>query len=764
MARRLWHISDVHLSFDSDGQIKKPMEKRRWALKSWTYKGYLEKMQEFAFDCISEEDFVCITGDIVHDMKQPLVQYSLRWLRVNIPGTIVICRGNHDIYWNVNEMREIISDLNNFYILDENEILSIGPYTFGCFSNHKCKSNIGVGDGTDAEYLRVAANLARQAAHAKTTPVFLSHYPPSLQLAKLIGDMGIKAYLSGHIHCTSSDDDAVNGLSWYWYDQGAVHTDDKYINDCFFSTGTTDVLLAKHKQSFKEITCLQKSSINKKQLKKLQMNAASTFKVANKFATFFEKTDPFNPQNEVCGYICRKKGPMQGSLYITHIAGVEVEPQLIYGTPKLQYPYKDQRDSTEYKQWPEATSYVISEKWNGMNVMFYKYKGLDGHTYLTAKSKGTPFINDSEVGLFLSLTKKALGGKTPAEFASYLMENDKYQSESYELCGTEEPHLVKYDFPLKLKNLFLTEYSGKIKPVVAPWCRIEEFKDGDALTTVCMASQQQDLRTNAEFREERGLIVKYEYDHFATEGKVLYLLDKDGYLIDRIMYKIKPQDVESVHWASFDKDLRGKTLEAIKKIKSNEEELTEDNIRMELDMGPKEWSKFSKGVMRFVESGEDRDCRVVILCGLPGSGKSTIASIMEGHGYVRINQDTLGSRKACKTLMGSALANNKSVVIDRCNFNEEQRASWVDLAQKFGVSEVKCVWLDVSPDECMIRMLKRNDHPTIKTGEDAERALKMIQENWVEPTIDERFSEVVHINSPGAADAYANLIMERWGK
>ena len=45
---------------------------------------------------------------------------------------------------------------------------------------------------------------------------------------------------------------------------------------------------------------------------------------------------------------------------------------------------------------------------------------------------------------------------------------------------------------------------------------------------------------------------RYEHDHFITEGCVLYLLDSNGRLINRTMYKIKPEDVEEVHWAQFD--------------------------------------------------------------------------------------------------------------------------------------------------------------------------------------------------------------------
>lgn len=72
------------------------------------------------------------------------------------------------------------------------------------------------------------------------------------------------------------------------------------------------------------------------------------------------KIDPFNHHNKLEGFQCRKDGVMGGSLYITHgkskfrkkakssssssssVNGAKLSvPELIYGTPKLEYPYDD---------------------------------------------------------------------------------------------------------------------------------------------------------------------------------------------------------------------------------------------------------------------------------------------------------------------------------------------------------------------------------------------------------------------------------------
>jgi hypothetical protein len=48
------------------------------------------------------------------------------------------------------------------------------------------------------------------------------------------------------------------------------------------------------------------------------------------------------------------------------------EPQIIYGTPKLEYPYKD-FDNNEYKDFSSlngrCTSFLLANKWNGYEVV-----------------------------------------------------------------------------------------------------------------------------------------------------------------------------------------------------------------------------------------------------------------------------------------------------------------------------------------------------------------------------------------------------------
>jgi len=69
--------------------------------------------------------------------------------------------------------------------------------------------------------------------------------------------------------------------------------------------------------------------------------------------------------------------------------------------------------------------------------------------------------------------------------------------------------------------------------------------------------------------------------------------------------------------------------------------------------------------------------RVLLLVGLPGSGKTTFASrLVEVGGWVRVSQDEVGgSRQAVERHFLRALESGNAVVVDRCNCTVQQR-SW----------------------------------------------------------------------------------------
>lgn len=125
---------------------------------------------------------------------------------------------------------------------------------------------------------------------------------------------------------------------------------------------------------------------------------------------------------------------------------------------------------------------------------------------------------------------------------------------------------------------------------------------------------------------------------------------------------------------------------------------------------------------------------VLMLMGLPGSGKSTIAEKLqelEPWKYMRVNQDTLGDRKTCLKVAKQALNQNKCPIVDRCHVSFMNRKPFYELAQSFGVP-VDILIVDVPESVCLERCRRRQNHPTVSPS-DASWVLERIRKDWELP-------------------------------
>jgi predicted phosphohydrolase/predicted kinase len=741
----LYHISDPHLSFDAEGKVTKPMHLKKWALGSPNYQGYLEKIVTEG-NQIPQNAIVLVTGDCTHEMHQTKAAPSFEWFRNNVEGILIFIRGNHDHKIKFSQLRDEFQGYEQMHFLDEGEIITVREFRFGVFSVHD--ETYFQTPEFEKEILMFAEVLVLQAKRDEKIPVILSHYPVTREIGEKLGAIGVKLYCSGHIHCTEP-----GGSNFAWYDNLAKPTDRQILNGCYFSTGTTDVNLQLVGTIFRKLPELGagKTLSPREQASKLfQCSAAQLEK--------FKAQDPWNP-HVLEGFICHAKGAFQGSLFITTIDEQELpEPQVVYGVPKLSYPYRNQNSTDGFQNfeatYPKLHEYIayFAEKWNGVNITFYRYE-VSGKHFLTAKTKMRPVISNSEYGDFQRLTEEALETThlhvLSREGIEEEFNNDpQLCSLTYELCGKKKPHLVNYHFDLELKFLFKSYRDGSIAPAMPPLSVRFSHLTQEVLGELIRNTQTKDFADNEAYRKERGLQVRYEHDHFITEGRALYILGPDGKLIGRTIYKIKPRDIEEVHWQDFARDIRPRTLEAYRKLREDGSPLTEETLRQEMDMGPKEWNKWGKAVLGFAKQArrdqEKGTMEVIVLCGFPGSGKSTWAKnwvAEKPEVRVRINQDDLGSRKACKVQMEKALQEGKSIVVDRCNFDINQRKTWVDLALEHGIHNIQALVFDTSVEECIRRAETREGHPTL-TGAACRPVIEKLVPQWVGPTEAEGFQKI----------------------
>ncbi|KAG0228379.1 hypothetical protein BGX31_006590 [Mortierella sp. GBA43] len=123
--------------------------------------------------------------------------------------------------------------------------------------------------------------------------------------------------------------------------------------------------------------------------------------------------------------------------------------------------------------------------------------------------------------------------------------------------------------------------------------------------------------------------------------------------------------------------------------------------------------------------------KLVILAGLPGSGKShlvtSLLSEFPEH-FVRISQDELGSRAVCERLLAQSMRHQQqsipvrgaknalpmTVFVDRCNPTMAERKEWYEVA--FQPNEAIMVWFSKGADACIERVDAREGHPTVAPG------------------------------------------------
>ena len=128
--------------------------------------------------------------------------------------------------------------------------------------------------------------------------------------------------------------------------------------------------------------------------------------------------------------------------------------------------------------------------------------------------------------------------------------------------------------------------------------------------------------------------------------------------------------------------------------------------------------------------------RLVILAGLPGSGKSSLAAALEKRGWAVVNQDSLGNRRKCERACARAFERGDRVVIDRCNHDRAQRAHWTRILERNGGGYKVAVWLTTPVDSCVERVLARPVHPTL-AGPGAEKVVRNFEKSFDPPRDDE---------------------------
>lgn len=161
--------------------------------------------------------------------------------------------------------------------------------------------------------------------------------------------------------------------------------------------------------------------------------------------------------------------------------------------------------------------------------------------------------------------------------------------------------------------------------------------------------------------------------------------------------------------------------------------------------------------------------RMIILVGIPGSGKSTY--VAKNFNEPVINQDKLGSREKCLFWTEHYITTRQDIIIDRTNINKKQRKYFIELAKRHNV-QVECIEFIAEPEQCVKRIMKRKNHPTINNMPESkirEIVNKFVKEYEVPNAVREGFSShitfyVDNIIACERKEKYYSTFYRYWGR
>lgn len=248
----------------------------------------------------------------------------------------------------------------------------------------------------------------------------------------------------------------------------------------------------------------------------------------------FMARDPYNKGNFVEGVLCCEKGKNYGALTIRKVNGRKVNYPAILGTPKLGYPFTRGGNF----QFPSAEEILCYTKYDGSNILMYRYWDADGRPFITYKVRLWPFLR----GKLITMWNRMLAQHPTIK--RLLHANPDLSAIAFEMYGADHPHLIKYDNALDVALLFGLKRDGDLvvhRDIDAPDVPKAELIKSVTGNYVWEYNQMRDL-----FDERLELIDADNQIYSGEEGAVWYLKEKRTQ--QWRMLKCKPHAIELTHW------------------------------------------------------------------------------------------------------------------------------------------------------------------------------------------------------------------------
>lgn len=193
---RVFAIGDLHLS----GAMDKSMD-----IFGQHWENHWEKIRADWAAKVQDEDVVLIPGDISWAMALDDAKVDLDSIG-QMPGRIVLLRGNHDYWWSsLSRVRSILPP--RMYAL-QNDCITLGDLKIAGSRGWLCPNERVFTKDDEKIYQRelLRLELSLKAVKAEQPPLVMLHYPPFNDrlepsgFTDLLERYGVRRVLYGHLH------------------------------------------------------------------------------------------------------------------------------------------------------------------------------------------------------------------------------------------------------------------------------------------------------------------------------------------------------------------------------------------------------------------------------------------------------------------------------------------------------------------------------------------------------------------------------------
>lgn len=270
---------------------------------------------------------------------------------------------------------------------------------------------------------------------------------------------------------------------------------------------------------------------------------------------FDDIEDPYNMPNTLSGYVSHQADYRYGALVIDTVNGEETKPQLIFGIPKIKYPFSVNDQGVRVYRWGTIKRVEAYMKFDGTNVTAYRYRNAQDAPYSTYKLRLYPVMRDNRFAPLKTLWDVCLSRWPSLQKACQDLPANFFPS--FEMYGYKNPHMVKYEEDITFMHLCMIGQGSRRGELGLPYMYdfvntnipVAKMETGKELTEFYELMRQQAHEKN------KG---KTEYGDLENEGYVMYAeVVGQGF----VPFKIKPEEVETISWSRFLK-LDAKSIES----------------------------------------------------------------------------------------------------------------------------------------------------------------------------------------------------------